>query len=128
MTDSMHTDFEQHRSYFRREMAIAVSAELFALPDGSELPDERVIPVETVNVSGGGMLLMATRKSPTTDLISVGTLIDVSIPSSGSVVVTRLLARVVRLERPTPNELRFALEFILISPKEADTIVRIVML
>ncbi len=128
MSEESKGDFSQHRSFFRKEMALAVSAELLALPDGSELPTDTEIPVEMVNVGGGGMLLLATPRTPTTERICVGTLIDVSIPSSGSILVMRLLARVVRLERPTPDELCFALEFVLISPKEADTIVRIVML
>ena len=58
----------------------------------------------------------------------IGALVDLSIPSSGSLLLMRLLGRIVRMEKPTPNELRFALEFILISPKEADTIVRIASL
>ena len=116
MSEEPRDGYSQHRSFFRREMALTISAELFALPDGSELPTDREIPVEMVNVSGGGMLLLATRRTPTTERVCVGTLVDVSIPSSGSVLVMRLLARVIRLERPTPDELRFALEFVLISP------------
>ena len=128
MSEESRIGGPQRREFFRREMALTVQAELFALPDRAELPDDREIPVETINVSGGGMLLLATRWTPTTALISAGALVDLSIPSSGSILVVRLLSRVVRVERPTPDELRFALEFILISPKEADTIIRIVSL
>ena len=46
---------EQNRHFFRKEMALTVQAELFALPDGSELPIDREIPIDTVNVSGGGV-------------------------------------------------------------------------
>jgi len=128
MSEESKSGGPQKRDYFRREMALSVQAELFALPDSSELPADREIPVETINVSGGGMLLLATRRTPTTALISAGALVDLSIPGSGSILLIRLLSRVVRVERPTPDELRFALEFILISPKEADTIIRIVSL
>jgi len=128
MSEEPKSDGSQRRDFFRREMALMVQGELFALPEGSELPSDREIPIDTVNVSGGGMLLLVTRRTPTTELICRGALVDLSIPSSGSVLVMRLLGRIVRIENPTPDELRFALEFILISPKEADTIVRIASL
>jgi len=128
MSEETKSGGAQKRDFFRKEMALTVQAELFGLPDGSELPTDREIPIDTVNVSGGGMLLLVTRMTPTTELICHGALIDLSIPSSGSVLVMRLLGRIVRIERPTPDELRFALEFILISPKEADAIVRIASL
>ena len=128
MSDESRGDLTQHRYFFRKKMSLADRAELFALPGDSELPADREIPVEIVNVSGGGMLLLITRGAKAAELICEGALVDVSLPSPESVLVMRLLARVVRLERPTPDELRFALEFILISPKEADAIVRIVML
>ena len=119
---------KQRRAFFRREIGLTVQAELFALPDGPELPTDREIPVDTINVSAGGMLLLVTRMTPITELICHGALVDLSIPSSGSLLLMRLLGRIVRIEKPTPDELRFALEFILISPKEADAIVRIASL
>ncbi len=119
---------EQKRHFFRGEVALTVRAELFALPDGSELPTDREIPIDMLNVGGGGMLLLVTRRTPTTELVCDRALVDLSIPSFGSVLVVRLLSRVVRIETPMPDELRLALEFLLLSPKEADAIVRMASL
>jgi len=119
---------KQRRDFFRREMALPAGAKLFALPGHAELPPERDIPVKTVNLSAGGVLLLATERTPAAELLCEGALIDFSVSSFGSPLPIRLLGRVVRVENPGPDELRFAVEFILITPSEADTIVRKVSL
>ena len=115
---------EQRRNFFRREIALQVGAKLFALPGQAELPPERDMPVRTVNLSAGGVLLLGTGPTPAAERLCEGALIDLSISSFGSPLPIRLLGRVVRVEDPGPDELRFAVEFILITPSEADTIVR----
>ena len=127
MSDETEQTSKQRRDFFRREMALPVGAKLFALPGHTELPPERDFAVKTVNLSAGGLLL-ATGRTPAAERLCEGALIDVSVSSFGSPLPIRLLGRVVRVENPGPDELRFAVEFILITPSEADTIVRKVSL
>jgi len=128
VSDETEQTSKQRRDFFRRQMALPVGAKLFALPGHTELPPERDLAVKTVNLSAGGVLLLATGPTPAAELLCEGALIDLSVSSFGSPLPIRLLGRVVRVEDPGPDELRFAVEFILITPSEADAIVRKVSL
>ena len=125
--EAAHTD-RQRRNFFRKEMSLPVSAKLFAVKGQTELPAERDMMVKTVNLSAGGILLLTTGKTPAADLVSEGALIDLSFASLGSPLPIRLLGRVVRVDKSSPDEVSLAVEFILITPSEADMIAQKVLL
>jgi len=61
-------------------------------------------------------------------VVSEGALIDLSFASLGSPLPIRLLGRVVRVDKSSPDEVSLAVEFILITPSEADMIAQKVLL
>ena len=127
---------EQRRRFFRKELTLPAEAWLFALPDGNQLPEDRRIAATVISLSGSGSLL---RASPSTEallqvdglteaarMVHSGALIDLSIQLPHELLPLRILSRVVRVEETSEDALNFAVEFILLSPKETDRIVRLV--
>lgn len=72
------------------------------------------------------MLLNVKRTAQAGGTVCQGALLDLSLSVPGALLPLRILARVIRAEEAQGQTVPCAVEFLLLSPKETDTIVRLV--
>ncbi|MCD6328455.1 PilZ domain-containing protein [bacterium] len=123
----MKTDSgEQRRAFFRRDFSLPVRLVLFATPEMSNITGDRDIPVTMVNISAGGTCVEVRSASPAVEIVSSGSIVDISLALAERPLPLRVLGKIVRINKTGEGALMLGIEFILLSRDEADRIAKLV--